>query len=506
MALIAALAAGAGTAARANEPSGEIVFASSQLRQQFDPTAMVAMPDYLAFDPLYDGLLNLGPQGKFPALAKSWKISEDGKTIDFTLRENVKFHNGDPFTAEDVKFTYDTLTGPNSTHSYRKGFVDSLDRIEVVSPLVVRFHLKAPWPGFFSATRYGVQPIVPKAYYEKVGAKGFQEKPVGTGPYKLVETKAGEWNRFEANAGYWGQKPKVKTITQRLVKEQFTLYAMLEKGEADIVNGLTGALLERIKTNPKLKIVPSRYSGTSAIYFSKTKLPEAKDKNVRLALGMAMNRAEIASKMLNGICEPASSIFTPATFGHLSGLQQVPYDPAKAKELLAAAGIKPGREISLALHTESFGSLPNAPQVLEALAGNLEGVGFKVTREPYDTAAWLAMMRGGKQPTVFYGPSSSPDDGGELISGWYTKTSVWSSGNVDVPEYSEIFRDQLQAVDLKKREETLQRFARLESQNVESIPLFWCSTTFAVGPRVSKWEPPVGTPYNFNLPSIELAK
>jgi ABC-type transport system substrate-binding protein len=116
------------------------------------------------------------------------------------------------------------------------------------------------------------------------------------------------------------------------------------------------------------------------------------------------------------------------------------------------------------------------------------------------------MMRAAKQPTIFYGPSSNPDDGGELISGWYAKDSVWSSGNIDVPEYSQIFREQLQAVDLEKRKQTLQRFAKLESENFESIPLFWCHTTFAVGTRIKKWEPAVGSAYQFNMQSIELVK
>jgi peptide/nickel transport system substrate-binding protein len=487
------------------QPKGDIVVASPLLRQQFDPTAMVAVTDYLAFDKIFDGLLNLGPKGKYPGLAKSWKISDDGKTIDFTLRENVKFHNGDPFTAEDVKFTYDTLTGPNSTHSYRKGFVESIDKIEVVDPLHVRFLLKAPWPSFFSAARYGLQPIIPKKYYESVGAKGFQDKPIGTGPFKLVDVKSGEYSKFEANTDYWGGVPKIKTVTERLVKEQFTLYAMLEKGEADIVGGLTGALLEKVRANKNLKIFASRYSGTSAMYFNKTKFPEAKDKNVRLAIGYALNRPEIADKLLNGVCEPASSIFAPATFGFEPSLKVMPFDPAKAKKMLADAGIKPGKEITFSMHTESFGSLPNAPQVLEALAGNLEAAGFKVTREPYDTQAWLAMMRAAKQPMVFYGPSSIPDDGGELIEGWYSKTSTWSTGNIDVPEYSQIFKDQLNAVELKKREAMLQNFAKLEDQNRESVPLFWCNTTFAAGPKIKNWTPAVSSAYQFNLQTLELA-
>jgi peptide/nickel transport system substrate-binding protein len=501
LALLAPLAAPASAA-----PQGEIVVAGALLRQQFDPSIMVAVTDHTAFNMLYDGLLNLGDKGKYPALATSWKISDDGKQMDFELRKGVKFHNGDPFTAEDVKFSYELLLKDGNTHSYRKAFVQQIARIEVLSEHSVRFVLTQPWPSFFSSSRYGLQPIVPKKYYEQVGAKGFQAKPIGTGPYKLVDLKAGEWSKFEANADYWGQVSKVKTVTQRLVKEPFTLYAMLEKGEADVVFGLTGALLEKLKANKQMKIFQSKYSGTSGIYFNPIKFPEAKDKRVRLAVGYAINRAEIASKILSGVCEPATSIFTPATFGFLPGLKAIPYDPAKAKQLLAEAGIKPGKEITFSIHTESFGSLPSAPQVLEAIAGNLEAVGFKVNREPYDTAAYLAAWRSGKQPGVFYGPSSLPDDGGETLEGWFSSTAVWSSGHINVPEYDNVFKAQLGATDLKKREKMLQDWAKLEDERREALPLFWCNTAYAVGPRVKSWQPAVSSAYHYNFNTLELAK
>ncbi|MDF3072558.1 MAG: hypothetical protein K0S54_225 [Alphaproteobacteria bacterium] len=450
-------------------PQGEVVVAGALLRQQFDPTIMVAVTDHTAFNMLYDGLLNLTDKGKVPALAESWTISADGLQMDFALRKNVKFHNGDPFTAEDVKYSYDLL-------------------------------LK------FSSSRYGIQPIVPKNYYESVGSRGFQEKPIGTGPYKLVETKAGEWSRFEANAEYWGKVSNVKFVTQKLIKEPFTLYAMLEKGEADVVFGLTGALLDRVKTNKELKIFESKYSGTSGIYFNTTKFPEAKDKRVRMAVAYAINREAIAKNVLSGVCQPATSIFTPGTFGHNPDLKPIPYDPAKAKALLAEAGIKPGTEITWALHTESFGSLPSAPQVTEAIAGNLAAVGFKVNREQHDTASFLAMMRGKKQTGLWYGPSSMPDDGGETLEGWYSSTAVWSSGHINEPEYDTVFKAQLGTTDLKKREKMLQDWAKLEDEKRTAVPLFWCNTTYAAGPRVKSWAPAVISAYHYNFNTMELAK
>ena len=485
-------------------PQGEILVVAPVLRQHFDPTRVIATTDFLVNDLLYDGLLNNGPDGKYPALATSWTVSADGKQIDFELRKGVKFHNGDPFTAEDVKFTYDTMLSSGNTHSYRKGFVDSIERIEVVSPSQVRFVLKTPWLAFFSASRYGLQPIVPKNYYEKVGAKGFQEKPVGTGPFKLDSMVAGEWTRYAANPEYWNKPPKVD-VKQQLVKEPFTRYAMMQKGEADIISGLTGPLLEKIAQDKDVRIFRAKYSGTSAMYFNLAKFPEARDIRVRLAVGHAIDLKTIAQSVLKGVCEPSPGIFTPATFGYMPGFNPIPYDPAKAKALLKEAGVPPGKEITYSLHTESV-SLPNAPQVLEAIAGYLEQAGFKVTREPYDMAAWMQMMRGGKQPAVFYGTSAMPDDGGELMSGWYNSKAVWSSGNISDPEYDAIFQDQLAAADSKSRQAILQRFAKLEDERKRSVPLFWCGESFAVGKRIKELKPAIGSPYHLKLESVELVE
>jgi peptide/nickel transport system substrate-binding protein len=487
------------------QPKGEIVIALPALNQLFDPTAMVGVNPHESYDFIFDGLLNNGPNGKYPALAEKWTISPDGKQIDFHLRKGVKFSNGDPFSAEDVKFTFDRLMSADSGHAYRKGFVDSIERIEVVDPLTARFVLKNPWPGFFTTTRYALTPIAPKAYYEKVGPKGFQEKPIGTGPFVLVAIKSGEFSKWEAKPDYWGGAPHIKNVTQLIVKEPFTRYAMLEKGEADIIAGVTGPLLEKIKGNPNVKVYFARYSGTSGIFFNKDLFPESADKRVRLAVGMAIDRKLIADKIQAGVCQPATSMFTPGTFGYLEGLPQVPYDPAKAKALLAEAGVKPGTKVTFTVQSESFSALPNAPQVLEAIAGMLEAVGFVVERKGVDNNAWLSMMRGGKPTAIFYGPISIPDDGGEVINSYFISASGWTAKSIKVPEYDQIFQEQLKSANLDDRKKVLQRFAKLESENREDIPLLWCDTPFAASTkRIKSWQPALGSGYHTTMRSLEL--
>jgi peptide/nickel transport system substrate-binding protein len=486
-------------------PAGEVVIAMPQLSQLFDPTAMVGSITYTDYDFLYDGLINQGPEGKYPALAESWEISADGKQIDFKLRRGVKFHNGDDFTAADAKFTFERVMAADSKHAYRHGFVSAIERIDVVNPHTLRFVLKAPWLAFFTTARYALTAIVPKAYYETVGAKGFQEKPVGTGPFKLGGVKAGEWTRYEANEQYWGVVPRIKTATLRLVGEPFTRYAMLERGEADMVTGLTGPLLEKTRTNSAIKVYSSRYSGASGLLFNKELFPEAADRRVRLAIAHAINRKEIAEKMQGGVCQPATGMFTPGTYGFFEGLPQVPYDPAKARALLAEAGIKSGHKITFVSQTQSFAALPNAPQVLEAVAGNLEAIGFAVERKSFDNAAWLKMMRNDKHPAIFYSPTSSPDDGGEIINSYFLTTSGWTSKSIKIPKYDELFQSQLKASTPEERKKLLQQFAKLESENLENVPLLWCDTPFAVSTkRIKAWRPTLGDGYRMNVKQVEL--
>ena len=188
----------------ASQPQGEIVIAAPLLIQNFDPTNHQAASDYLPHSMLFDGLLNLGATGKEAALATDWKVSDDKLMIEFNLRRGVRFHNGDEFTGDDVQFTFHRILSPESTHNGRKPIVAALDRVEVVDPHKVRFHLKKTWAEFFTSVRAGgTQAIVPKAYYEQVGDKGFQQAPVGTGPFKLSELQEGEFTKFEANDGYW---------------------------------------------------------------------------------------------------------------------------------------------------------------------------------------------------------------------------------------------------------------------------------------------------------------
>src|SRR3954453_21974773 len=243
------------------EPKGKAVMAwhVTIAPAWFDPsTAPAQITPFGMLYAIHDALVRPYPGQKMgPCLAESWEESEDGKTYEFKLRQGLIFHNGDPVTTEDVKFSFERYNGTGA-----KTLKEHVKDIEIVDPRIVRFHLKEPWPDFMTfygttATAAGI--VVPKKYYTEVGDDGFKKHPIGAGPYKFVSTKPGIEVVLEAFPGYWRRVPAVTTLVMRSVPEATPRALMLKTGEADIAYALDGTDAEGIQKDPKLKIVSTKH-------------------------------------------------------------------------------------------------------------------------------------------------------------------------------------------------------------------------------------------------------
>jgi peptide/nickel transport system substrate-binding protein len=216
---------------------------------------------------LHDGVVRPMPGAKIGnSLAESWTESLDGLVYEFKLRPGLHFHDGEPCTAEDVKFSFEHYKGGGAAELRA-----NVQRVEVVDPLTVRFHLKEPWPDFL--TFYGTSAIaaalvVPKKYLEEVGEDGFKKHPIGLGPYKFVSFKPGIELVLEAFEGYWRTVPHVKRLIMKGVPEGATRLAMLKKGEADFAVALQGPLAEEVKRDPRLTLVDTRHPSMFWIEFA----------------------------------------------------------------------------------------------------------------------------------------------------------------------------------------------------------------------------------------------
>src|SRR5262245_60657855 len=180
-----------------------------------------------------------------PALASSWTESPDGLTYTFTLRPGLRFHNGEPCTADDVQYSFSRYKGTGA-----KEFQAKVQRVEVVDPLTVRFHLREPWPdflAFYGTTATAAGLVVPKKYLEQVGEDGFKKHPIGLGPYKFVSYTPGVELVLEAYEGYWRKVPNIKRLIIKGVPEDTTRLAMLKTGEADIAFAVEGRVAEEIQ-------------------------------------------------------------------------------------------------------------------------------------------------------------------------------------------------------------------------------------------------------------------
>ena len=285
----------------------------------FDPAEMSGIiTPYMVLYALHDGLVKAMPGKPFaPSLAESWQVSDDGLVYEFTLRNGIKFHNGEPVTAEDVKFSYDRYRGASN-----KELKDHVAAVEILDPHRIAFKLKRPWPDFmtFYTSATGANWIVPKKYVEQVGDEGFKKAPIGAGPYKFVSFKPGLELIFEAFDGYWRKTPNVKRLVFRVIPDESTRLAALERGEVDIAYSIRGELAEELQRTKGLSLKPTIIQAPFWLYFPDQWDPKSPwhDPRVRQAVSLAIDRNTINQALTLGHSRITGSII-PDTFEHLQG-------------------------------------------------------------------------------------------------------------------------------------------------------------------------------------------
>src|SRR5262245_47963556 len=280
---------------------------------------------------LHDALVKPMPgQPLAPSLAESWQVSKDGLVYEFTLRSGVLFHNGERVTADDVKFSFDRYRGASA-----KLLKDRVATVEVVDPLHVRFRLKAPWPDFMTAYATPLTKaawIVPKKYIEKVGDDGFKKAPVGAGPYRFVSYTPGVELVLDAHDRYWRKRPTVNRLVLRVVPDDATRLALLQRGDIDIAYSLRGPLGEGVKRTPGLKLSANLGGVAQWIDFGAQQWDSKSpwhDRRVRLAAAVAIDRNAINQAETLGFSRPSASII-PSRLEFAWSPPAYRYEPAQA--------------------------------------------------------------------------------------------------------------------------------------------------------------------------------
>jgi peptide/nickel transport system substrate-binding protein len=423
-----------------------------------DPIDNTDTTSHLVLSEMFDALLQMGPTGKFVgSLATGWDIIND-TTVRFHLRPGVKFHNGDPLTSEDIKFSLDHINDP-AVKSPSKPIFEPLDVIVPDGPLTVLVKTKEPYAALFSLL-YQLW-IMPAKYYQKVGQAGFVNAPIGTGAYRFKEWKKDVHVAMEAFPGYWRGRPSIQAFEYRPIPEDAARIAALQNNEVDLIRPLPVDQVAAIKANPDLWVAnrPGQqiYCGLDTLRFK-----PFTDRRVRQAINYGVNVDSIVKNLFLGYATRLNGPFFTVTPGYDRSLAPYAYDPAKAKQLLTEAGYGNGFDVTLTVPVGSQGA-QKLPEVGQAIAGDLGRVGVRVKIVQVEAAEGFSLYRAGKFQMYMFPWQSSPESGlhVETLFASYTRGYYYKN-----PEADKLIRPFMQTLDPAKRAalgRTLLRFLRDEA-------------------------------------------
>ncbi|MBD3804631.1 MAG: ABC transporter substrate-binding protein [Rhodobacteraceae bacterium] len=489
-----------------------------------DPAIGYDWQNWSMIKSVFDGLMDYvpGTTELRPGLAESYEISEDGTTFTFKLREGVKFHNGREMTAEDVKYSLDRVTTP-ATQSPGAGFfgsikgydamadgsATSLEGVTVVDPYTVKIELSRPDATFLHVMALNFASVVPKEAVDEFGAD-FGKHPVGTGAFKLADWTIGQKLVFEKNADYWRPGvPYLDSITFEVGQEPIVALLRLQKGEVDVPgDGIPPAKFNEVMGNPDeaKQVVVGGQLHTGYITLNVEMAPFDKVE-VRQAINMAINKDRIV-QMINGRATPATQPLPPSMPGYTKDYAGYPFDPAKAKEMLAEAGLPDGFETELyVMNTD-----PN-PRIAQAIQQDLAAIGVKADIKALAQAnvieaggtpktapmiwsggmAWIADF---PDPSNFYGPILGC--AGAVEGGW--NWSWYCNKDLDA-----MATEADSITDPAKQDERLQKWSDVYMKVMEDapwVPVFnenrYTMKSTRMGGADALYVDPVSIPVNYD--------
>lgn len=365
-----------------------------QVGETFDPTTSLPSEISAVVFNVYDWLFDRNYDGSVkPGLAESWSFTPDQRVLTINLRRGVTFQDGSPMTADDVVFSWERLVkGGFSSRVSR-----SLSSIEAVDPNTVKITFGRPEVGFVP---FGGFAVLSKAYHAKVGEQAFRTSPLGTGPYKVADLQRGRYVDLERYDGWWGGKPEIARARFHFVTEDTTRVAQLRAGEVDLAMQVPFALVPEVEKDPALKTAVLSPGGMTVFLALKTDNPKTPwaDARVREAMALAIDRDAIIRDILKG--HPKHFPFlAPTDNGYDPELKPFPYDPARAKALLAEAGVK---DLTIDLPYIA-GAVTGMKETAEAVALYFNQVGIKATPKPVEGPQFIKWVeQASKNPDMDY--------------------------------------------------------------------------------------------------------
>ena len=403
-----------------------------------------------------------------PGLAESWTVSRDGLRYTFKLRKGVSFHDGTPLDAEAVKFSIERQIMPGhpfnklGKYPFANYFFGNVKAVEVVDPLTVEFALKEPRASFVTILTAGAASIVSPTAVKKFGAD-YALTPVGTGPFKYVSWDRGQRVVLEKNPGYWKFPVKIDRVIYRPIVEDQARLTELMTGNLDLMVGTPPDFVAQLEKNPNVAMLKQVGAHVWYLGINNQKKPFG-DKRVRQAMNYAVNKEAIVRDVLKGTGSMSAGPVLPGTWGADAGLKPYPYDPARAKRLLAEAGYPNG--FSTTLWVPESGSGMQSPVAMSTvIQSNLRAVGINVALQTFEWGAFIAKLRS-KEQELFALSWMAGNEDPDMVMYPLLHSSQWTPGGPNRAMYKNDTFDELlhQArltTDEKKRAELYRQAQRI---------------------------------------------
>jgi peptide/nickel transport system substrate-binding protein len=443
---------------------------------------------------LRDTELNL-----LPGLATSWEMMDDNKRIRFTLRQGVTFHNGEPFNAAAVQYSFERLLGEEGAKGPQQANYTAISGVEIVDDYTVDLVLSQSDPVLLTKLAgYGAM-IVPPEYIKANGEEYFNLNPVGTGPFRFVEYQPRISLTLEANPDYWGGAPQLDGLVYRFIPEASTQVSELQSGGIDIATLVPISLISTIAEDPNLRVESVTGPGVETVRFDITQ-GITQDVAVRLAIIKAIDRDAIIAQILQGNGQPIASLQSSLSFGYDPNLAPLPFDPAAAKAALEAAGVPEGAEVGLSF----VGDDATFREVAQTIAAYLSGVGLNVSLNSYESNAYYSdVIPNGTTGEMFEfnwgGWTFDFDNTAYLL---YHSDQYWNPFIAD-PALDALLDQQRASSDVEERRAILQQVARYAAEQAYEIPLYNLNTIYALNRRVGNLPPTPDVRFRFLETTVE---
>ncbi len=482
-----ALAAGAAPARAQSKPSLTVAVGTDLNTQ--DPCRVAGGNDYYFFANVFEGLYGPDEEGKpAPLLAESHTVSPDGLTYEFTLRPNARFHNGEPVTAEDVRFSWQRAVAPETRNPRASVLVANIADVEVLDDRRCRVRLKKRDASFLdNCGEYWY--IISKKHVEAAGENPFDRQPIGTGPFAFVERRTRSYIKLRGFDQHWGRVPAFGEVTLKIVPDDQSRVAQVQTGESDIVVNVPPVLAAPLQRLPNIQVI--RAPSFQNVYIAINALnghPGLRRADVRRALNMAVDKAALLRATMLGFAQPLELPCHTNIFGCDVQVTPYGYNPDRARQILREAGFDFNRPLRLL--GQGTGRVPQARETLQGVAAFLNRIGVKTEINMLDYGAWISAYGAReKDPSVDMVFANftdyNGDPSGRLLRQVRTGgTYSWYSN----PEIDAMLDRMNDFASVEERQQFVRGLIARLHEEAPLIPLWTLDSIYGVSKRLS-WKP-----------------